>query len=110
MDPVQGQIDAFNNRDLEGFLSHYAADAVIEDGEGNVMMRGHEGMRQLYGALFANSPDLHAEIVNRIRVGNYVVDEERGTGLQLQGFPSEMHGIVVYRIQDNKIAHARLLL
>lgn len=110
MDPVQGQVDAFNRRDLEGFISHYAADAVIEDGDGNVMMRGHDAMRQLYGALFANSPDLHAEIPNRMRVGDYVVDEERATGAQMQGFPSEMHGVVVYRIQDGKIAHVRLLM
>ena len=45
-----------------------------------------------------------------MRVGDYVVDEERASGAQLPGFPSEMHGLVVYRVQDGKIAHVRLLM
>jgi hypothetical protein len=39
-DPVQQQIDAYNDRDLEGFLAVYAEDAVLEDGRGNVMAPG----------------------------------------------------------------------
>ena len=55
--------------------------------------RGHDGIRALYGALFAQSPDLHAEIVNRIRVGEYVIDEERTRGINFDGFPAGIaHG------------------
>ncbi len=110
MDAVQQQLDAFNRRDLEAFLAAYAPDVVLEDGAGQVLMRGHDGMRAMYGPLFAQSPDLHAEVVNRIAVGDYVVDEERTTGFNFPGYPSELHAAVVYRLAGGKIAQVRLLM
>lgn len=110
MDAVQQQIDAFNSRDVEGFIAAYAPDVVIEDAGGNVFMRGHDGMRAMYGALFAQSPALHAEIVNQIRVGAYVIDEERTRGINFEGFPPELHAAMIYRVVDGKIAHVRMLM
>ena len=110
MDAVQRQFDAFNRRDLEGFLSAYAPDVVIEDGAGNAMLRGHDGMRAMYGPLFAQSPDLNAEVVNRIGVGDYVIDEERTTGFNFPGFPSELHAAVIYHLAGERIARVRLLM
>lgn len=110
MDPVQGQLDAFNNRDLERFLSCYAPDAVIEDADGNVTMRGHEDMRPVYAALFESSPKLHAEVVQRIRSGAFVIDEEHATGITAEGFPPEMRLAVIYRVKDDLIQQVRMLL
>ena len=110
MDAVLVQLDAFNRRDLEGFLAAYAPDVVIEDGAGNVMMQGHDGIRAMYGPLFAQSPDLRAEVVNRIAVGDYVIDEERTTGFNFPGYPTELHAAVVYRLAGGKIERVRLLL
>jgi hypothetical protein len=58
-DSVLQQIDAYNDRDLDSFMAAYAEDAVLEDGEGNVLARGHGGIRDLYGELFSQSPQLH---------------------------------------------------
>jgi hypothetical protein len=110
MDAVLVQLDAFNRRDLEGFLSAYASDVVIEDGAGNVMMRCHDGMRAMYGPLFAQSPDLHAEVVNRIAVGDYVIDAEHTTGFNFPGFPTELHAAVIYHLAAGKIARVRVLM
>ena len=109
MDAVQAQLDAFNDRDLERFLAAYAGGAVIEDATGTVITEGHDGMRGLYGQLFTQSPNLHTEIVNRIEVGAYVIDEERTVGFNFEGFPSELHAAVIYHLVDGKIAQARLL-
>ena len=109
-DVIDAQVDAYNARDLERFLDHYAPDAVIEDGAGQVLMRGREAMKGLYGQLFAQSPELHCEIRQRIRVGPYVVDEEEITGFHLAGFPTEVHGAAVYRVEGDKIVHVRLLM
>lgn len=109
MDPVQQQLDAYNARDLEAFLACYAPDVAVEDAAGVRMMEGREGMRAVYGPLFANSPDLHAEVVTRIAVGAFVVDEERVRGLNLPGFPAEMHAAMVYQVRDGQIVHVRLL-
>ena len=112
MDPeqvVQGQVEAFNARDVERFLGYYREDAVLEDGAGHVLAQGRAAIRALYGPLFAQSPDLHAEVVRRIVVGPWVIDEERGTGANLAGFPPELHVAVVYRVEDGTIVSARSL-
>ncbi len=91
MDPVQvvqAQVDAFNARDLERFVSSYSPDALIEDGLGTIMARGHGAIRALYGQLFSQSPDLHVEVPQRIHVGSYVIDEEAVTGFVFAGFPT----------------------
>ena len=80
MDPVQEQLEAYNAGDVERFVAAYAPDVVMEDGAGNVVMQGHEAMRATYGTLFARNPNLHCRIANRIRIGEYVIDEEIITG------------------------------
>lgn len=105
MDPVQAQLEAYNARDLERFVKCYSEDVVIEDGAGNLMMRGHEAMRQRYGPMFAAHPDLHCRIVSRIRINDYVVDEERITG---RG-PEEVHAVAIYRVAGDLITHVRFL-
>src|SRR3954447_16840473 len=87
---VQEQIDAYNDRDLERFLSFYASDAVIEDGEGNITMLGLAAIRDSYGRLFDASPDLHAEVPTRIEVGSWVIDEEQVQGINAPGLPSDL--------------------
>ena len=110
MDPMQAQLDAFNNRDLEAFLTCYAPDVVIEGPDGAPMMRGHDEMRAFYGRLFAQSAALHCEIPSRIRVGSFAIDEERTTGVVLEGFPSEIHAAVVCRLENGRIAWMRILM
>ncbi|HWI53986.1 MAG TPA: nuclear transport factor 2 family protein [Symbiobacteriaceae bacterium] len=105
MDPVQEQLEAYNARDLERFLACYAQDVVIEDGAGNLLMKGHEEMRKRYGPMFAEHPDLHCRIANRIRINDYVVDEERITG---RG-PAEVHAVAIYRVAGDLITHVRFL-
>jgi len=107
---VAAQVDAYNARDLDRFLECYSPDAVIEDGSGQVLLRGREAMRPVYGQLFAQSPELHCEIRQRIRVGPYVVDEEAITGFHLAGFPTEVHAAAVYRVEGDRIVHVRGLM
>jgi hypothetical protein len=107
---VSAQADAYNARDLERFLGCYTPNCVIEDGTGQVLVQGHDGMRGLYGQLFAQSPELRCDLQQRIRVGQYVIDEEAITGINLAGFPTDLHSAVVYRVEGDRIALARLLM
>jgi hypothetical protein len=77
--------------------------------DGSILASGHHEIRERYGELFAASPNLRAEIANRIEVGSVVIDEERVTGFVLPGMPSEIHAAVVYRVVDGLIHTARLL-
>jgi hypothetical protein len=110
MDPVAEQLEAYNKRDIDRFLSCYHPNVKIEDGKGNLLMQGHEAMRAQYSVLFNSSPNLHAHLVNRIRVGNYVIDEEKITGRIAEGFPDRLHAVAIYQVDSEKITHVRFLL
>ena len=105
MDVIQEQLEAYNARDLERFVACYAEDVVAEDGAGNVTRTGRDDLRRHYGPMFQAHPDLHCRIANRIRVGNYVIDEELITG---RG-PEEIHAVAIYTVEGHQIAHVRFL-
>jgi hypothetical protein len=106
-DAVVRQVDAYNARDLDAFLDCYSPDTVVEDATGNVVMRGHDAMRAVYDELFRESPNLRAEIASRIRVGEYVIDEEVVTGWR--GSPDPLHVAVVYHVASGVIDHVRTI-
>jgi hypothetical protein len=105
MDVMQEHLDAFNARDLDRFVARHAPDTVIEEVAGNATMQGYDAIRAHYGDLFTCSPELHGRILNQIRVGEYVIDEEYITGMNGEGGSTEFHGVGIYRIVDDKIVH-----
>jgi hypothetical protein len=105
-DAVERQARAYNERDLETFVACYSQDVVVEDGDGVVLLSGRAEMRERYGRLFASSPNLHVEVVTRIRITSYVVDEERITGRP----DGELHAVAIYRLDgDGLIDRVRFL-
>jgi uncharacterized protein (TIGR02246 family) len=105
---IDQQVAAYNKRDLDAFVACYAPDATVVQPDGSILASGRDEIRELYGELFAGSPNLRAEISNRIEVGSIVIDEERVTGFVLPGMRSEIHAAVVYRVVDGLIREARL--
>lgn len=95
-DAVERQVRAYNARDLEGFLACFAEEVVIEDANGQMRMTGREAMREQYGQVVADFPDIEYEILTRIRVGSYVVDEEHVTG----GPSGDIRAIAIYRLDS----------
>jgi hypothetical protein len=97
---VQAQFDAYNAQDLDAHCAVFADDVVVADLHGNVTIRGIAAYRAKYVQVFADFPDNRAELLNRICVGNTVVDHEhvdRGTGATFQV-------IAIYTIAGGKIA------
>jgi hypothetical protein len=88
-------------------MAAYATDIIFEDGANNVLLKGHDPMRERYGALFSGNPELHCRILNRMRIGKYIVDEEEISGISKA--PAPRHTIVIYRVKDEKIVHVRVL-
>jgi hypothetical protein len=109
-DPVQHQLEAYNDRDLEAFMEAYAPDVRIEDGSGEEILSGLEAMRGFYESLFENSPNLRCEVVSRVSLGSWVIDEEEVSGLQAEGFPEEVHAAVAYRVNDGEIDLVRMFM
>lgn len=77
---VQAQIDAYNSRDLEAFLATYAEEVVIVSA-GKENTRTKTALREGYGRLFRENPDLRCSILKREVNGNIVIDDERVDGL-----------------------------
>lgn len=73
---VQGQFDAYNAQDLDLFMTFYADDCVVADLNGAVTSNGAAAIRKRYAAMFAKFPQNKAVLVNRIVVGDTIVDHE----------------------------------
>lgn len=100
-DVVQTQLDAYNVQDLDRFCACFAPDAVLADLNGAVTGAGAAAVRERYSKLFAEHPENHAELVNRVAVGDVVVDEERisrGKGV------APFRALAIYTIKSGLIA------
>jgi hypothetical protein len=104
-DAVEAQLVAYNAQDIEAFCACYHDDVCIEDGNGVVLSTGIAVFRQKYAALFARHPANRVEVVQRMRIGPWVIDEEQVTG---RGGPA-LRAVAVYRLRDGRIASVRFL-
>jgi hypothetical protein len=72
---VQQQLDAYNARDLEGWLATYSENSEQHLLHVGPMASGREAIRKRMVERF-NDPALHAELVSRTVMDNVVVDHE----------------------------------
>lgn len=96
---VQKQLDAYNARDIEGFLATYTKDIKAYKFPNTIEFEGLEEMRKIYADFFNSTPDLHCKIKNRIVIGNKVIDEEFITA-NGQSFGA----VVIYEVKNGKIS------
>jgi hypothetical protein len=104
--PVKLQLEGYNKRDIDMFARAYSDTVKVYRQPGQLSYQGKEELRKRYGAMFANTPDLHCELVNRIIAGNVVIDHERV--LRQKGQP-RFEAIAVYRVQGNKIVEVTFI-
>lgn len=96
---IQRQVNAYNARNLSAFLDTYSDSVEIYNFPATLVSKGKEAMRQTYAAMFNEVKNLHCEVVNRIKVGNTVIDQEHvrfGNGYA--------DAIAIYEITDGKIS------
>lgn len=99
---VQAQLDAYNLQDLDAFCSCFSEDCVLADLHGAVVATGKAAIRARYEALFRRFPANAARLMNRIIVGDIVIDHEdiqreAGNRLELA---------MIYTVRDGKIIRA----
>ena len=106
-DAVERQLAAYNAHDVTAFLACYHDNVLVEDAKGNVMMKGVGELRQMYGPLFRDHPDVRSEIVHETRVGEYVVQEELVTGMG----PEPVRAVAVFHLHEEEgtIDHLRFI-
>jgi uncharacterized protein (TIGR02246 family) len=96
---VQGQLDAYNAQDLDRFCAFYAPDCVVADLNGAITQQGRDAIRSRYSALFAEHPHNRAALVNRISLGQVVIDHEDVT--RAPGIRFEV--IAIYTVANGQI-------
>jgi uncharacterized protein (TIGR02246 family) len=97
---IQRQLDAYNAQDLDAMIQCYAPDCVIAGLNGAITETGREALRARYAKAFAAFPENKATLVNRIAVGNTVIDHEdvsRGPGKE------QFQIIAIYTVKDGTI-------
>lgn len=100
-DIVQAAIDAYHDHDLDACLAFYAPDAVVRQIDGTIEMEGSEVVRARYASQMERHPNLRYVSPNRIAVGDYVIDEERITGLT--GSSDVKRAALIYRFEGGLI-------
>lgn len=104
---VQGQLDAYNRRDLEKFMIFYSQDIEVFDFPNNQSrIKGIDAVRESYKKLFEENPKLHCNLVNRIVQGAVVIDQELVTGFE--GKPN-LNAIAIYRLENNLIREVHFI-
>jgi imidazolonepropionase-like amidohydrolase len=99
-DLAQQQLNAYNGHNLEAFLEPYAENVKIYNFPNELSLEGKEAMRKGY-QFIERSPDLHCELVNRIVMGNTVIDQER---VIFNKDRPPLHAVAIYKIKNGKIA------
>ncbi|HEX6552923.1 MAG TPA: nuclear transport factor 2 family protein [Ktedonobacteraceae bacterium] len=104
---VQRQFDAYNAHDLEAFLATYSPDVEIRSfPDGAFISKGIEEVRASYGQWF-EKPTLHARLVSRATLKQFVIDVEEITGA-VEG--QLLSGIAIYEVVDQLIRRVWLIL
>ncbi len=101
---VQQQLDAYNNRDIEGFLSTYSENIELYNYPNELRSTGLQSLRDDYAEFFAATPDLHCAIKNRISIGNKIIDEE---SITMNG--KSFRAVAIYEVVEGKIEKVTFL-
>jgi len=102
---VQQQLEAYNSRDLEKFVSVYSDDIQLYNFPGEKILEGKDQLRERYKIRF-ESPNLHAEIVDRALMGEYIIDHERVSGIN----DGIVEATVIYHLENGMIDKMWLII
>jgi len=99
---VQNNLEAYNNRDLEKFMSWFSEDVELYSfSEMKLVASGKTAIEKLYKELFAASPNLHSTILKRIVFDNKVIDHESIVGRK--GASDVLEIVMIYEVKEGKI-------
>ena len=105
---VQKQLEAYNERDIDGFMSTIAENVTFHNfSDGRLTIKGFNACREFYAGLFEASPKLHSTILTRTIFGNKVIDHERIVGRN--GNDDVLELVLVYEVFNAKITKVTVM-
>ena len=103
---IQRQLDAYDAKNLNAWLATYADDAKQYELPGKLLAAGLDEIRVRAAVRFAE-PDLHANLIQRMVMGNIVIDHEDVT----RNFPEgvgHIELVCIYVVERGKIQNASI--
>jgi hypothetical protein len=101
---VQRQLDAYNARDLEALMATYAGDAEQFEHPATLLASGAAQIRERSLVRF-QEPNLHAVLLQRMVMGDVVIDHERVTRTFPEG-TGTIELVAIYQVVNGRIARA----
>jgi hypothetical protein len=101
---VQRQLEAYNAKNLNAWLSTYADDAKQFELGGKLLAQGHAEIRARTAPRFIE-PNLNARLLRRVVMGNIVIDHEDVTRTLPEG-PGNVELVCIYVVEQGKIQSA----
>jgi hypothetical protein len=101
---VQRQLEAYNAKNIEAWLASYAEDAKQFELGGALLAHGRAAIRARTEPRFSD-PDLKANLIKRVVMGNVVVDHEDVIRTFTEG-PGRVELVCVYVVEQGKIQSA----
>ena len=98
------QLEAYNARDIDAFMPWWADDCLYYAFPDQLLASGKAAIRDRHVERFREQ-NLHGKLLNRMVMGNMVIDHETVTRTFPEG-PGEIDVICIYEVQDGKIAKA----
>ncbi len=97
---VQKQLDYYNANNLEGFISTYHDNIEILNMEDHsLILRGKKALKEKYRERF-EVQKVQAELVNRIVMGDKVIDHEHVSGIKQDEI---VKAVAVYKVENDLI-------
>ena len=96
---VNKQLEVYNNRNIDEFSKTYTKDVQLYMYPKTLNTNGQSALYKQYNAMFKRVPDLNAEIINRIVLGNKVIDKEK---VLKNG--EIIYAIAIYEVENNLIS------
>jgi hypothetical protein len=100
---------AMNAHDIEAFVACFAADYdSAQPAHPDRAFRGREQVYANWSAVFSAVPDFRAQLIRLDAVGDTIWSEWHWEGTQTDGGRLDMAGVIVFGVQDDVLAWARL--
>jgi limonene-1,2-epoxide hydrolase len=111
LDVVEALVAATNAHDLEALVECFAPEYVNETPTHPLRgFRGRKQVRRNWATIFAGVPDISVRVIARAVDGKKVWTEWEMSGNRRDGAPHRMAGVIVFAVDDDRIASARFYL
>ena len=103
---VDRQLVVYNAHDIDGYCALFANDATISDlVTGQMICSGLDEIRNVYTKRFADNPNLHCVVHQKMEGSSFAIDKETVSGLPT----GPLHIMAIYEVREGLIQSLRFI-